>query len=99
MGVLNLRAPDYGPLLAALLGFFLLMCALTAIGTFMSSLTQYQIVSAISCFALLFVLNITGSLWQQYDFIRDLAYFVSITGRAEKMLTGPGHLKRYPLLP
>ncbi|MGN7722693.1 Gldg family protein [Chitinophaga sp. 22620] len=88
MGVLNLRAPDYGPLLAALLGFFLLMCALTAIGTFMSSLTQYQIVSAISCFALLFVLNITGSLWQQYDFIRDLAYFVSITGRAEKMLTG-----------
>ncbi|WP_346320566.1 Gldg family protein [Chitinophaga sp. YIM B06452] len=88
IGFFNLRALDYGPLLSAMLGFFLLMCALTAIGVFMSSLTQYQIVSAISCFALLFVLNIIGSIWQQYDLIRDLTYFAAITGRAEKMLTG-----------
>lgn len=88
MGFVNIRALDYGPLLSALLGFYLLMCALTAIGIFMSSLTRYQIVSAISCFTLLFVLNIIGGIWQQYDFVRDLTYFASITGRAEKMLMG-----------
>ncbi len=64
------------------------MCTYTAIGLFMSSLTTYQIVSAIGTFILVFVLDRIGGLWQQYDFIRDLTYFLSMSGRTNKMLAG-----------
>ena len=87
-GLFDIKSPDYGPLLSASLGFYLLLCALTAIGFFMSSLTAYQIVAAIASFTLLFILSRVGSLWQQYDFVRDLTYFLSISGRTEKMLAG-----------
>jgi gliding motility-associated transport system permease protein/gliding motility-associatede transport system auxiliary component len=79
---------DYGPVLSGTLGFFLLLGASTAIGFFMSGLTSYQIVSAVASFTLLFILNQVGGLWQQYDFVRDLTYFLSIKGRTEKMILG-----------
>lgn len=87
-GFFNIRVPDYGILLSAVLGFYLLICAYTAIGMFMSCLSNYQIVSAIGCFTIIFVLSRIGGLWQQYDFVRDLTYFLSISGRASKMLRG-----------
>jgi len=86
--VFNIREIDYGVLLAALLGFYLLVCAYTAIGMFMSSLTNYQIVSAIGSFIIIFILSRIGGLWQKYDFVRDLTYFLSISGRTGKMLQG-----------
>ncbi len=84
----NIRSPDYGMLLSAALGFYLLTCAYTAIGLYMSSLTTYQIVSAISTFIVIFILSRIGGLWQQYDFVRDLTYFLFLSGRTEKMLVG-----------
>jgi ABC-2 type transport system permease protein len=87
-GIFNIRAPEYGMLLSALLGFFLLVSAFAAIGMFMSSLTTYQIVSAIGCFVLFFVLDRIGNLWQEYDLVRDITYFLSIGGRTFKMLKG-----------
>lgn len=87
-GVLSIQSADIGILLSAMLGFYLLVCAYAAIGMFMSSLSTYQIVSAISTFILLFVLSRIGGLWQQYDFVRDLTYFLAINGRAVKMLKG-----------
>lgn len=87
-GIFNLKDADTGLLGAAVLGFFLLMCTYTAIGLFMSSLTTYQIVSAIGTFILVFVLDRIGGLWQQYDLVRDLTYFLSISGRTNKMLQG-----------
>lgn len=83
-----MKDADTGLLAAAVLGFFLLMCTYTAIGLFMSSLTTYQIVSAIGTFMLVFVLDRIGGLWQQYDFVRDITYFLSISGRTSKMLAG-----------
>jgi len=56
----NIRSLDYGLLLSAVLGFYLLVCAYTAIGMFMSSLTNYQIVSAIGSFIIVFVLGRIG---------------------------------------
>src|SRR5690349_21341727 len=47
LGVFNIQSVDMGMLLSASLGFYLLVCAYSAIGLFMSSLTTYQIVSAI----------------------------------------------------
>jgi ABC-2 type transport system permease protein len=86
--IFNVKNADTGLLGAAVLGFFLLMSTYTAIGLFMSSLTTYQIVSAIGTFILVFVLDRIGGLWQQYDVIRDLTYFLSISGRTNKMLAG-----------
>lgn len=85
---LDLNKVDGGPLFSALLGFYLLLNALAAIGFFMSALTTYPIVAAIASFSFLLVLNYIGMLWQQYDFVRDLTYFMSINRRTEKMISG-----------
>jgi ABC-2 type transport system permease protein len=87
-GLFNITQADVGLLLSAMLGFYLMVCAYTAIGLFMSSLSTYQIVSAIATFVLLFVLELIGNLWQQYDIVRDITYFLSIKGRTGKMLEG-----------
>ena len=87
-GIFNIKSADYGMLLASGLGFYLLVCAYTAMGMFMSSLTNYQVVSALATFMVIFVLNKIGSLWQQYDFVRDLTYFLSLSGRTQMMLRG-----------
>lgn len=79
---------DGGLVISALIGLFLLICAYAAIGIFMSSLSTYQIVSGVATFLLIFVLTMIGSLWQQYDFVRDLTYFLSMAGRTERMLKG-----------
>ncbi|HEY8959014.1 Gldg family protein [Chitinophaga sp.] len=84
----DLRAPDYGPSLSAMFGVYLLLSALTAIGFFMSSLTTYPVVSAIASFTLLAALMSVGRLWQQYDFVRDLTYFLSLKSRTEWMING-----------
>src|SRR5258708_1148237 len=54
----------------------------------MSCLTSYQVVAALSTLVLLAVLSYIGQLWQGIDFVRDLAYFLSIQGRADHMLLG-----------
>ncbi len=64
--------------LTGLLGLYLLICAYAAIGIFMSSLTSYQIVAAIGTFAVLMVLSMIGGWWQDYDFIRDVTYWLSM---------------------
>lgn len=87
-GVFNIKSIDIGLLLSALLGFYLLVCAYASIGMFMSSLTTYQIISAIGTFLIIFVLGRIGKMWQDIDFVRDLTYFLSISGRANKMLNG-----------
>jgi ABC-2 type transport system permease protein len=84
----NIPHIDSGILLSALLGFYLLVCAYTAIGLFMSSVTTYQVVSAIGTFIIIFILSRIGTLWQKYDFVRDLTYFLSIVGRTGKMMRG-----------
>ncbi|THU34761.1 ABC transporter [Niastella caeni] len=87
-GACNIQSVDFGMLLSAALGFYLLVCAYSAIGLFMSSLTTYQIVSAIGSFVLIFILTRIGALWQKFDLVRDLTYFLSLSGRTEKLLKG-----------
>jgi len=87
-GVFDIKSADYGMLLAAGLGFYLLLCAYSAIGLFMSSLTSYQIVAAVSTFVMIGILTYIGSLWQSIAFVRDLTYFLSLTGRTHHMLVG-----------
>lgn len=86
--VSHIKSADYGLLLSAMLGFYLLTCAYTAIGVFMSSLTSYQIISAIGTFAVVLILSRIGGLWQKIDFVRDITYSLYLSGRTEKMLKG-----------
>lgn len=87
-GIIDIRHADAGMLFAGLLGLYLLLCAYAAIGLFMSCLTSYQVVAALSTLVVLAVLSYIGTLWQDIDFVRDLAYFLSIQGRADHMLLG-----------
>lgn len=87
-GLFNIQHADAGMLFAGLLGVYLLLCSYAAIGLFMSCLTSYQVVAALSTLVLLAALSYIGQLWQDIDFVRDLAYFLSIQGRADHMLLG-----------
>ena len=87
-GLFNIHAADAGMLFAGLFGMYLLLCTYAAIGLFMSCLTSYQVVAALSTLVLLAILSYIGTLWQDIDFVRDLAYFLSINGRADHMLQG-----------
>ncbi len=84
----NVHSADAGLLFSALFGLYLLLCAYAAIGLFMSCLTSYQVVAALSTLVLLAVLSYIGKMWQDKDFVRDLTYFLSIAGRADHMLLG-----------
>lgn len=87
-GFFDIKDLDLPQTLSASLGLYLFLCALTAIGLFTSSLSAYPIVSAIASFTLLYMLMSIGELWQQYDFVRDLTWLLSIRDRTEKMIKG-----------
>ncbi|MCI9845458.1 Gldg family protein [Flavobacterium pectinovorum] len=74
--------------LSGLIGLYLLVCTYAAIGLFMSCLTSYQVVAAISTLVVLGGLNFIGKLWQDVAFVKDITYFLSIAGRANEMLQG-----------
>ncbi|MBS1602164.1 MAG: ABC transporter permease subunit, partial [Bacteroidetes bacterium] len=71
-GLLNIRSADAGLLLTGLFGIYLLLCTYAAIGLFMSCLTSYQVVAALSTLVLLAAFSYVGNLWQDRDFFRDL---------------------------
>lgn len=74
--------------ISGLIGLYLLVCTYAAIGLFMSCLTSYQVVAAISTLVVLAGLNFIGKLWQDVDYVKDITYFLSIAGRANEMLEG-----------
>lgn len=75
-------------ILSMLFAFFLLAAMYVAVGMFISSLTAYPIVAAIGTFTLLTLFTTFGNVFQSYDYIRDITYFLSSSGRAEVMLQG-----------
>ncbi|SEM26028.1 ABC-2 type transport system permease protein [bacterium A37T11] len=87
-GLIHIRHADAGLLFSGLLGIYLLLCTYAAIGLFMSSLTSYQVVAALCTLVTFALLSYIGTIWQDIDFVRDLTYFLSISGRAENMLGG-----------
>ncbi|TCD28517.1 ABC transporter permease [Pedobacter psychrodurus] len=87
-GASIIKNPEIKLICSGLIGIFLLTCTYAAIGLFMSSLTPYQVVAAISTLAVFAALKFIGSVGQGIDFVRDLTYFLSISGRADDMLKG-----------
>ncbi len=79
---------DWSLLASGAMGLYLLICAYSAIGLFMSSLTTYQVVAAISTLAVLAGLNFVGGLFSGNDTVRHITYFLSIAGRTEQFIFG-----------
>lgn len=79
---------DYPLILTGMLGLYLLILAYSAIGLFMSSITQYQVVAAIGTLAVLAILNYIGNVGQDYDLVRDVTYWLSITDRSYPFIQG-----------
>lgn len=91
MGVfcgLAVKDADLGLIFTGILGIYLLICAYGAIGLFMSSITSYQVVAAMGTLAVLAALNYVGEVGQDYAFVRDITYWLSISGRAYEFING-----------
>ncbi|HEV3411107.1 MAG TPA: Gldg family protein [Puia sp.] len=87
-GIFNIRVADSGLLLSGLVGIYLLLCTYAAIGLFVSCLTAYQVVAAISTLVIFAILGYVGTVWQGVDFVRGLTYFLSIAGRTDHLIRG-----------
>ncbi|WP_065218669.1 MULTISPECIES: Gldg family protein [Butyricimonas] len=83
--IINIDTPY---VFVALLGIFLMVCAYAAIGLFMSTLTSYQVVAAVGTLAVLASLNYIGNIGQEIPFVRDITYWLSISGRADTFFRG-----------
>ncbi len=79
---------DFGPVLSGFLGLYLLFLAYSAIGIFMSSLTGYQIIAAVGTIAVLFGLNRLTVVGQEIPVLREITYWLGISGRAESFISG-----------
>lgn len=87
-GSFSIASMDWGLVFSGIIGLYLLICAYSAIGLYMSSLTSYQVVAAISTLVVLAALNFIGKVWQDIPFVKDLTYFLSISGRSDQMISG-----------
>ncbi|MFD2599245.1 Gldg family protein [Sphingobacterium corticis] len=79
---------DLLPLLSGLIGLYLLLAAYAAIGLFMSSLTNYNIVAAIGTLCIFAIMNYARGLWQDVPFVREITYWLGINGRADLFISG-----------
>ena len=84
----TVEAFDWPAALSGLLGLYLLACAYSAIGLFVSCLTSYQVVAAIGTLVLLAVLNYMGHVWQDVELVREITWWLSISGRCNEFVAG-----------
>ncbi len=79
---------DFPAAMSGILAIYLLICAYSAIGLFMSSLTSYQVVAAICTLVMLGVLNYMNQIGQDMEFIREITWWLCISGRCNEMIAG-----------
>lgn len=84
----TIKMADIPLILTGLLGLFLLTCAYAAIGLFMSSLTSYTVVSAMGTLGIFAVLNYIKDVGQEIEFVRDITYWLAISGRCNNFISG-----------
>lgn len=79
---------DWGTIIAGVIGVYLLIAAYAAIGVFMSSLTAYQVVAAISTLAIFAGLNFIGEVGKGNEIVREITYWLSLQGRTDHFING-----------
>ncbi len=87
-GCIVIDSPDIPLILTGMLGLFFLICTYSAIGIFMSSLTSYQVVAALATFAILAALNYVRNVGQTIVWVREITWWLSISGRCEEFING-----------
>ena len=87
-GAFSILHAEYKVFLSAFLGFFLLSSTYAAIGLFISALTSYQLLAGLATIIVFILLGVVELFGQQYDFIRDLTYFLALPNRVDRMLKG-----------
>ena len=88
IGCVLIEHCEWRAALTGLLGVYLLYGLYAAIGIFMSSLTNYPIISAIGMFMLLSLFNMTAGWLQEYAFFRELMYWLNMKGRTDTFIAG-----------
>ncbi|RFS19941.1 hypothetical protein DVR12_19620 [Chitinophaga silvatica] len=84
----SIKNVEFLHIMAMVLGFFLLAAMYVAVGIFISSLTAYPIVAGIGTFAGLIMFTSLALMFQGTDYLRDVTYFLSSSGRVENLLFG-----------
>lgn len=84
----TINSVDIPFILTALLGLYLLFCAYASIGLFMSSLTTYNIVAALGTLCIFALLSFVKGVGQDMAFVRDITYWLAITGRSDTFVAG-----------
>ena len=79
---------EWAWILTGLLGIFLLTCTYMAVGIFVSSLTSYQVISAVGTFIVLMLLGMVSGWGQQYDLVREITYWLGMNGRVNTFISG-----------
>ncbi|HEY8387830.1 MAG TPA: Gldg family protein, partial [Parasegetibacter sp.] len=79
---------DLPVILCGMLGLYLLICAYAAIGLFMSSLTSYTVVAAMGTLGIFALLNYVKGIGQEIEFVRDITYWLAISGRVNTFIAG-----------
>ncbi len=87
-GAVVITGFNWGHVLVALLGVLLTMLAYSAIGIFFSSLTRYPVVAAIGALAAFMVLENVGGYGQRWEVVRDIASWLSLSGKTAIFLRG-----------
>ena len=87
-GLFTIENLDIPFVLTGILGLYLLLCAYAAIGLFVSSLTSYQVVAVFGSLLILILFNYVGDVGQNYEFVRDITYWLSIRGRVFEFISG-----------
>lgn len=88
IGYFTVENFDLTPVLIGVLGIYLLICAYSAIGLFMSSLTSYQVVAALGTLVVLSALAYMNKVWQDIEFVREITYWLSLSGRSLEFAKG-----------
>lgn len=88
VGAFTIENYDITPVLIGVLGIYLLICAYAAIGLFMSSLTSYQVVAALGTLVVLSALAYMNKVWQDMEFVREITYWLSLSGRSLEFAKG-----------
>lgn len=88
LGIVTVENIEMKAIFTGLLGMYLLMCTYSAIGLFMSSLSKYPVVAAVGTFGVLAVLNMAGSVGQEYEFVRHITAWLTIDSRIVSFLRG-----------
>ncbi|MCT4614663.1 MAG: Gldg family protein [Marinifilaceae bacterium] len=79
---------DYSAIFCALMGFFLLACAYSAIGLFMSCLLVNQLLTALGSILVLAFLTFVSNFGQDNLFVKELTYWLSVKNHTDGMRMG-----------